>query len=66
MPHLSPKTETISVSLPTWLVELLDETCFQKDFTRSCFIKRAIKKYLLTKNENPRLWEQLYDQLMEK
>ena len=62
---LSSKTETISVSLPSWLVEVLEETCRVQDFTKSCLIKRALKRYLLDKNQSPELWEALYGQTMK-
>jgi metal-responsive CopG/Arc/MetJ family transcriptional regulator len=64
MPRLTAKTETISISLPTWMIEILDEACHQKDFTRSCLIKRALKRYLLSKNDTPAMWEELYTRLM--
>lgn len=64
MPRLSAKTETISVSLPTWLIDLLDEVCVRKDFSRSCFTKRAIKQYILHQIDDPDLWEQIYTKLM--
>jgi len=64
--RLSPKTETISISLPGWLIDLLDETCHIHDITRSAFIKIAIKNYLLQKNNNPNLWEELYSRVIGK
>ena len=66
MPKLSPKSETVSISLPSWMIEILDETCHRQDFTRSCLIKRALKRYLLSKNDTPELWEELYDRLFNK
>ncbi len=65
MARLSAKYETISISLPSWLIEILDETCHRKDFTRSCLIKRSLKRYLLAQNDTPELWEELYDRLMK-
>ncbi len=65
MPRLSQKSETLSISLPTWLIEMLDEVCLNKDFTRSCFIKRAIKRYILHQCDSPDLWQKVYDEMMD-
>jgi metal-responsive CopG/Arc/MetJ family transcriptional regulator len=64
MTRLSKKTETISISLPSWMIELMDETCHRQDFSRSCFVRKSLKKYLLAKNDSPDLWESLYDRLI--
>lgn len=64
--RLNSKTESISISLPGWLIDLLDHTCEVQDFSRSTFIKRALKRYLLDKNQDPDLWTTLYERLMEK
>ncbi len=64
--RLNGTTESISISLPGWLIDILDIVCEQKDFTRSCFAKQSIKKNLLYKIEDPELWEHIYARLMEK
>ena len=59
--EINSASETVSISLPGWLLELLDETCRRKDFTRSTFCKRAIKKaILLAHTDDFTLWEKLY------
>jgi len=58
---LDKSTESVSISLPTWLLQILDEVCEEKDFNRSTFAKRAIKKYLLYHVECPTLWQQIYN-----
>lgn len=63
---LNQTTESVSVSLPTWLLEVLDEMCAQHDFTRSSFIKRATRKYILSKSDNPNLWEKIYRMKVEE
>lgn len=66
MPRLSAKSETISISLPSWMIDVIDETCHRKDFTRSCLIKRSLKRYLLAQNDTPEMWEELYNRLMKE
>ena len=58
-------TEPISISLPGWLLDILDRICEEKDFTRSSFSKRAIKKYILMNIDSPALWEKIYHETME-
>lgn len=58
---LNNGSESVSVSLPGWLIEILDEICERKDFTRSTFCKRAIKKaILLNMVDDYHFWERLY------
>ncbi len=63
---LNKSTENISISLPSWLIEVLDEIIEDKDFSRSSFCKRAIKKYLLYQIEDPILWGEIYKLKVEK
>ena len=64
---LNGASESISISLPGWLVEMLDDICEQKNFSRSTFCKRAIKKaILLNKIDNRELWEKLYKEVQEE
>jgi len=59
--ELNQATESISISLPGWLNEMLEEICQQRDFTKSTFCKRALKKaILLSHTDNQKLWEHLY------
>ena len=47
---LPKSTETTSISFPTWLIELVDDYVGKSDdLTRSAFITRSIRKYLLLK-----------------
>jgi len=58
---LNNSSEPVSVSLPGWLIEILDDICERKDFTRSTFCKRAIKKAILLKMvDDCNIWERLY------
>lgn len=66
MTRLSQKSETISISLPSWMIDLLDQVCLHKDFSRSCFIKRALKRYILHQCDSLSLWEKVYDDLMDE
>ena len=57
-------TENISITLPSWLLEILDEVCEEQDFNRSTFAKKAIKKYLLYKHDKPSIWQKIYQETM--
>lgn len=46
---LPKSTETTSISFPAWLIELVDDYVGKSDLTRSAFITRLIRKYLLLK-----------------
>lgn len=52
--------ENVSVSMPSWLIEELDNFCNQNDYTRSNFVCRAVRKYLLAKMDSPGLWKEVY------
>ena len=58
---LPKNTEAVSVSMPSWLIELVDDYAGKHDFTRSSLITRAIRKYLSLKiMDSPELWERVY------
>ena len=57
---LNGASENVSVSLPGWLIEIMDEVCERHDSNRSMFVKHAIKKAILSKLDSPELWEKLY------
>jgi len=64
---LNNASETVSISLPGWLIELLDDVCEQTDFNRSTFCKRAIKRaILLSKTDDLDVWEKLYKEIQGK
>lgn len=63
---LNTKTERISISLPGWLIDVLDKVCGMKDFSRSCFIKRAIRHYILHQLDSLTLWDEVYRRLVER
>jgi metal-responsive CopG/Arc/MetJ family transcriptional regulator len=63
---LPKTTENVSISVPTWLLEVIDRYCDENDFTRSKLISRAIRKYLILKMDNSSLWERLYRDSHEK
>ena len=58
---LNSASEVFSVSLPGWLIEIMDDICEKFDFNRSTFVKHAIKKAILLKSNDPETWEILYD-----
>jgi len=59
-------TESISISLPGWLLETMDQVCEQHDFSRSSFAKRAIKKYIMMQIDSPKLWNKIYHELIDE
>lgn len=63
---LPKSTETISISVPTWLVQLVDEYVENgADMSRSSFIVRSVRKYLLLKHDSPKLWKSIYNGKIE-
>ena len=59
--ELNCTSQTVSMSLPEWLVEEMDAVCATKDISRSSFCKKAIKKMLLSDElENAQYWERRY------
>jgi len=63
---LNPATENISITLPGWLITIMDKVAGNKDFNRSCFCKMAIKDYILHQLNHPESWEIIYRELIEK
>lgn len=64
---LNNGSESVSISLPGWLIEILDDVCERKDFTRSTFIKRATKKaILLNLTDDSAFWERVYHDIQNK
>jgi len=60
-------TENISISLPSDMIELLEEFCDRKDFSKSGFIRRAIKKYMFLQScDDKILWDQLYHLMIDE
>jgi hypothetical protein len=62
---LPKTTETTSVCIPSWLLELVDEYCARNDMSRSAFIVRCIRKYAVLKFETPELWEHIYKKRLD-
>ena len=65
-PHLSNTSENISVSLPSWLIEIMDHICEYHDLSRSNLVKRALKKEILFRAENPTIWKVVYKEMKDK
>jgi len=63
---LPKTTENFSISLPSYLITIMDKTCGEKDFCRSTFIKLAVKKYLLHHHNKPFVWDAIYDKALGK
>ena len=50
-------TETVTVSMPGWLIEEIDDAAKRFDQSRSDFIRRGVRKYLLLIKDSPEFWE---------
>jgi len=54
--------ENISISLPGWLIELLDKTAKSQFINRSDYVSKAIRRSILTDLSNDSdFWESFYD-----
>lgn len=60
MNALPKNTESISISLPSWLLAEIDAYCERHDYTRSKFIAMATRKHLWQRLESIDAWEQRY------
>lgn len=52
-------TETISVSMPGWLIEQLDEARKNLFRSRSDFVCEAVRKLILSTMDSPSFWEKV-------
>jgi len=53
--------ESLSISMEGWLIELLDVKCKEQFLTRSDFIRRAVRKEILSSFTDDRtFWRELY------
>jgi metal-responsive CopG/Arc/MetJ family transcriptional regulator len=53
-------TESVSVSIPSFIIEEMDEICARRDFTRSNFVVRALKQYIAKYHSDSNLfWDYL-------
>ena len=64
--QMNKASENISVSLPSWLIEIIYYFCEQHDYNRSTLVQTALKHYILTKRNCPAVWQQIYDDMREK
>ena len=53
-----PTTENISISVPSYILEEIDEICSRVDINRSSFFTRAAKKFIAVHHSDSRIfWE---------
>ena len=64
--ELSKKSEQVSISLPSYLVEIMTHYCEENDFTVSGLIQRALKKYLSSHLDSKKVWETIYDEIRKE
>ena len=63
---LPKNTEGISITLPTWLLPILDKMAGDNDLNRSCLCTIAVKEYLLRKMNKPESWEIIYEKFLKR
>lgn len=59
-PELCTNTETISISVPSWLVELVKRHCDLTGMSVSGLFCKAAKLLLLSALDKPSAWKQIY------
>jgi len=59
MAHNNEARETISVSMPGWLIEQLDAARNKVFRSRSDFVCEAIRKHILATMDSPDFWEKV-------
>lgn len=64
--ELIKTTEPVTISMPVWLIELIDAHATKTDLSRSAIITRAVRRYLLVQNDEPTLWKEMYDAAKRK
>jgi len=52
-------TESVSISIPGWLLQELDRARDLKFRSRSDFVCEAIRKHILSLQDDPKFWETL-------
>lgn len=57
MSNLDRSTETISISMPGWLIEELDRARKNLFRSRSDFVCEAVRKLILGTMDSPSFWE---------
>lgn len=61
MAELIKTTEPVTISIPVWLIELIDSHATKTDRSRSAIITRAVRLYLLAQSDEPAIWKEMYD-----
>jgi len=60
-------TENISITVPMYILPILDMYCGEHDLSRSQTVNRAIRLYLGTKKaKDPEFWQQEYQRLQKE
>ncbi len=49
-------TETVSISMPGWLIEELDRARNKVFRSRSDFVSEAVRRHILSLQDNPEFW----------
>jgi len=54
----SDETESVSISMPGWLLEEIDFARKRLDQQRSDFIRKAVRLHILMLKDTPEFWQQ--------
>jgi len=53
--------EPLSISFPSWLIEVVNMYCLKHDLAVSQLVVRAVRRYILQKLDDPDFWEEFYN-----
>lgn len=58
--RMPTRTEGVSISLQSWLIDMLDHHARNSNKKRSEIISEAVRRYLIARYDSPEFWEGLY------
>ena len=65
--NLDRTSENISITLPSWLIQITDEFCERHDQSRSSLIRKALKHYLAGELQHDNdYWQKVYSSYFDK
>lgn len=57
---LPTNSESTSISLPAWLLQLIDHHCEEKGINRSAIVQQAVRELLLREMNSLAMWDEVY------
>jgi len=58
--------EPLSISFPSWLIEVVNAYCLKHDLAVSQLVVRATRRYILQKLDDPDFWNQFYNKTFDE